>query len=98
MRRRSPWGRLGVQRRIDTMPAFDPKRTLQPRLMSSKKKEGFMRQSRWLAVVLLLGFGMSLAKAEEIVALFPLSMEHTAHEVLPPFEKSSGHKVTVQYG
>jgi len=38
------------------------------------------------------------AAAAEITAFFPLSMEHTAHEVVPPFEKSSGHKVTIQYG
>ena len=52
----------------------------------------------WLVVAVAATATMSTATAADITALFPGSMEHTAHEVVPPFEKSSGHKMTIQYG
>ena len=57
-----------------------------------------MNRKGWLVAALFIGIATSPARAEEILALFPLAMEHTAHEVLPQFEKLTGHKVTVQYG
>jgi len=43
-------------------------------------------------------FCMVPAFAAEIVAFFPVSMEHTAHDVIPAFEKSTGNKVSIQFG
>src|SRR5258708_2223371 len=37
------------------------------------------------------------ADAAEIKAFFPLSLEHTAMELIPPFERSWGHRVTIVY-
>src|SRR3954451_13782043 len=40
----------------------------------------------------------SVAASAEIKGLFPLSLEHTAKDVLPNFQRSSGHRVTIEYG
>ena len=57
-----------------------------------------MIRAEWALAVVLATSVIAPAAAAEITAFFPLSMEHTAHEVVPPFEKSFGHKVTIQYG
>ncbi len=38
------------------------------------------------------------AKAVELKALFPAAMKNALTELVPQFEKSSGHKVTIDYG
>jgi molybdate transport system substrate-binding protein len=55
-------------------------------------------RAEWLFAAALATSTVQAAAAEEITALFPFSMEHTALSVVPPFEKSSGNKVTIQYG
>ncbi len=52
----------------------------------------------WALTATLATPVIDTAAAAEITAFFPVSMEHTAREVVPPFEKTSGHKVTIQYG
>jgi molybdate transport system substrate-binding protein len=57
-----------------------------------------MNKAGWVLAAVFVASTMSAATAAEVTALFPLALEHTAHEVLPSFEKSSGHKVTIQFG
>src|SRR4051812_9354123 len=57
-----------------------------------------MIRTEWILAGVLVTSVIDSAAPAEIIALFPLSMEHTAHEVVPSFEKSSGHKVMIQYG
>jgi molybdate transport system substrate-binding protein len=54
-------------------------------------------RAQWVLGAVLAASAPNIAAAAEITAFFPLSMEHAAQEVVPPFEKSSGHKVTIQY-
>ena len=51
-------------------------------------------------LVLTAAIGVALAPAAsagQIKGLFPLSMEKTAEAVVPQFERSSGHTVTIAY-
>jgi molybdate transport system substrate-binding protein len=53
---------------------------------------------KWALAAVLAASAINTAAAAEISALFPLSMEHTALEIVPPFERTSGHAVKIQYG
>jgi molybdate transport system substrate-binding protein len=60
--------------------------------------EGELMMTRiLLAAALTTGF-VQVADAAEIKALFPVTLGPTADQVIPQFEKSSGHKVTITYG
>lgn len=50
-----------------------------------------------LIVALMLVF-VGMIDAAEIKALFPVTLRATAAQVIPQFEKLSGHKVTIAYG
>lgn len=58
-----------------------------------------VQMARALAVVGVLavtGIG-SGARAAEVKALFPGTLRYTANQVIPDFEKTTGHKVTIAY-
>ena len=57
-----------------------------------------MVTTRLMVVAVFTVFCLVPARAADIVALLPVSMEHTAHEVIPAFEKSTGNKVSIQFG
>jgi molybdate transport system substrate-binding protein len=50
-----------------------------------------------VAVVLSLA-GSAAARAAEIKGFFAGSLQHTVEQVIPPYEHSSGNKVTIVYG
>lgn len=41
---------------------------------------------------------MGSAGAADLKVFLPVSLQHTADQVVPPFERSAGHKVTITYG
>ena len=57
---------------------------------------------RWLAVAvcgaLLAGISARIASAAEIKVLSPIAMRGVMPDVTPEFERSSGHKLTIEYG
>ena len=57
-----------------------------------------MIRVRLISVAMFFVFSMASVRAADIIAFFPVSMEHTAHDVIPAFEKSTGHKVLIQFG
>jgi molybdate transport system substrate-binding protein len=58
-----------------------------------------MRKSSLIIALLLTAGSPALsASALEIKAFFPVTFQHTAAEVIPQFEQSSGNKVAITYG
>src|SRR5690348_16294154 len=67
-------------------------------MVSPGRMEGFMARFQSLAFLsLLLTVAPSSAHAAEIKLLGPFSLRALLPELLPEFETSSGHKVTVGY-
>ena len=56
---------------------------------------------RWLAVAicgaLFAAIGASVASAAEIKVLSPVAMRGVMPDVAPQFERTSGHKLTIEY-
>jgi molybdate transport system substrate-binding protein len=54
-----------------------------------------------LATVAIVGtlhlIGGATAQGAELKALFPVTLTYTANQVIPEFEKDTGHKVTITY-
>jgi molybdate transport system substrate-binding protein len=51
-----------------------------------------------LAMLLASMIVPATSNAADIKGLFPVSLEHAAMEIVPQFERSSGHKIAITYG
>ena len=51
-----------------------------------------------ISSLLLVATGMSVANAAEIKLLCAVALQPAVAGLIPEFEKSSGHKVTITYG
>jgi molybdate transport system substrate-binding protein len=57
------------------------------------------RAAQFIVLVALCSFGADCyASAAEIKCLFPLAFRSSLDELVPQFEKSTGHRVTIDYG
>jgi molybdate transport system substrate-binding protein len=50
------------------------------------------------AIFAFLLFSVTGSRAAEIKAMFPAAMKTVMTELIPQFEKNSGHKINIEYG